>query len=303
MRTWALVTLGWCLAAHGAEVARWDAARAGGITLARGPDADFTLERGLAIIRPVNDYFRRAAFLARFEPRREGRCWLAVEYLDRGYALISLEPGVPHSQQWGVARLNTGAFRRAVFEFDRLPAAGVRIYGVEALRSITLEDAAPPREPVPRVKPALAFARPSQRVTTAGADAATPEGLPEALATLRNLLPLARALGFNGIESYVKWNFVERARGVFDWSLYDAVVDEIEQAGLQWFPLLVVGSPYTLPDWFHASKENTGTGRAIPTLRPPSVTGCAPATRASRSWTAPGKLASHPSRKSSPSCR
>ncbi len=247
-----------CLAAHGAQVARWDAAQAGGITLARGPDADFTLERGLAIIRPVNDYFRRAAFLARFERLPEGRCWLAVEYLDRGYSLISLEPGVPHSKQWGVARLNTGAFRRAVFEYDRLPAAGVRILGVEALRSITLEDAAPPREPVPLVKPAVAFARPSQRVTTAGADAATPEGLPEALATLRNLLPLARALGFNGIESYVKWNFVERSPGVFDWSFYDAVVDEIEQAGLQWFPLLVVGSAYTLPDWFHASKENVG---------------------------------------------
>src|SRR5262249_16493587 len=95
-------------------------------------------------------------------------------------------------------------------------------------------------------------------VTTAGADANTVEQLPEALATMRNLLPLAHALGFNGIESYVKWNFVERSRGAFDWSFYDAIVSEIEKHDMQWFPLLIVGSAYTLPAWYHDSSENVG---------------------------------------------
>ncbi len=116
----------------------------------------------------------------------------------------------------------------------------------------------PPKDPIPDTPPALSFARHSQRVTTAGTDAATPDGLPETLAAMRNLLPLAKALGFNGIESYVKWNFIERSPGVFDWSFYDAVVDQVEKHGMQWFPLLIVGSAYTLPEWFYESLDNRG---------------------------------------------
>jgi hypothetical protein len=241
-----------------AELARWDTSRSDGLTLVRGIDADFNIQGRLAVVKPVRDYFRRAAFLVRIDKAFQGRLWLSIEYLDRDYGLISVAPGVPQSRQSGVARLNTGGLRRAVFEFERPPRTEIRIHGVESLRSVSLLDAAPPLEPAPLVRPALSFRKPSQRVTTAGADANTPEGLPEALATLRNLLPLARALGFNGIESYVKWGFVERSPGVFDWSFYDAVVEEIEKAGLQWFPLLVVGSAYTLPDWYYESKENVG---------------------------------------------
>ncbi len=110
-------------------------------------------------------------------------------------------------------------------------------------------------------------------VITAGADAPTVEGLPDALAYLRNQLPLMKALGFNGIESYVKWNFVERTPGVFDWSYYDAIVAEVEKHGMKWFPLLIVGSAYALPDWFYESGENVpfvclehGKAIEIPTI-------------------------------------
>ena len=232
------------LGAQCAQVARWDATRSDGLSLTREPE--------------LGDYFRRRAFVLRFDKALEGRLWLSIEYLDRGYGLISITAPAPQSKQSGVARLNTGAFRKAIFELEGPPGKEIRIYGVESVRSVSVSDRAPPVEPVPAVKPALSFKRPSQRVTTAGADANTPEGLPEALATLRNLLPLARALGFNGIESYVKWGFVERRPGVFDWSFYDALVEEIEKAGMQWFPLLIVGSAYTLPDWYYESKENVG---------------------------------------------
>ena len=95
-------------------------------------------------------------------------------------------------------------------------------------------------------------------MVSSGADAATIDGLPDALATMRNLLPLAKALGFRGIESYVKWNFVERTPGEFNWDFYDALVDEIEKSDLKWFPLLIVGSAYALPEWFFKSPEMVG---------------------------------------------
>ena len=126
------------------------------------------------------------------------------------------------------------------------------------LQRVILSDTEPPREPLPDVKPALALTKPLDLVISSGADAASIDGLPDALATMRNLLPLAKALGFRGIESYVKWNFVERTPGDFDWSFYDALVDEIAKNDLKWFPLLIVGSAYALPDWFFKSPEMVG---------------------------------------------
>jgi hypothetical protein len=78
------------------------------------------------------------------------------------------------------------------------------------------------------------------------------------LAGLRNRLPLVRAIGFNGVETYVRWGWVERKPGVYDWSYYDAILNEIEQHGLQWFPMLLAGSGYALPAWLHDSTNNVG---------------------------------------------
>jgi len=248
-----------------AEIARWEAGGAAeGLEPVRAPEAQFSVQTGLhgpvAVLAPVHDYFRRAAFLLRCSRAIPGPVWLVIEHPDAGYGLISVSgPGLAVRSQNGSARLNTGRLRRAAFELGGIEAGTVlRIEGLERVRSIALADAAPRLEPPPLVEPALGFRRPSQRVITAGADAARPEELPQALARLRELLPLARALGFNGIESYVKWDFVERSPGVFDWSFYDAVVAEIERHGLRWFPLLIVGSAYTLPEWYYRSKENVG---------------------------------------------
>ena len=231
-------------AGRAAEIARWTPERSSGISVAR------IIER---------DYFRRSAFVAKVEKPVTGPVWLVLEYPDKGYAEISVSPGVAHSDQWGVARLNTGKMRRAVFHYRKPDfSRPIRIYGLEQVNSVTLVDSAPPAEAAPLVEPAVKLQRPMQLVTTAGADAQSPEQLPEALAMMRNLLPLARALGFNGIESYVKWNFVERKPGVFDWGFYDAVVAEIEKHGLKWFPLLIVGSAYALPEWFFDSPDFAG---------------------------------------------
>lgn len=270
---------------------QWNASAprtAAGLRLAIGPHSHWRMESvgGIAAahLLPVRDYYSRACFLVQLDEPATGRRWLRVRYIDRGYGLISVSygqeggPTIPQPAEWGVARLNTGEIREADFEIDasRLHAVSpqiLRIEGLPMLVSLALATGEPPRTPVPDVAPAVPFRVPGQRVMSAGADARSPDGLNDALASLRNILPLVRALGFNGVESYVKWGFVERSPGVFDWSYYDAVVDEVQKHGLKWFPLLIVGSAYALPDWFYHSSEHTGyeclehhIGNDIPTI-------------------------------------
>jgi hypothetical protein len=253
-----------CLGAVAAPQ-RWTAGsppRAEGLSLARGTDADFRIEtvgkEQFAAVVPVKDYYKRASLIVRVERPPSGRVWLLVKYLDRGYGLISAGGGKLRAQHGhGIARLNTGKLRTAVFAMENL-GSEVRLQGVEYLRGVELTEAEPVPEPIPEIRPAFTLKQPLDLVMSAGADARTIAGLPEALATLREQLPLVRALGFNGVESYVKWNFVERSPGVFDWSFYDAVVDEMERHGLRWFPLLIVGSAYALPEWIYSSGELDG---------------------------------------------
>ena len=269
---WALAVSGWCAA----QPLQWRAAApeaAAGLSLRTDPHSRWHMESvggtPVASLAPVRDYYSRASFLVRLDRPVSGRLWLRVRYVDRGYGLIAVSygedgnKGVPQQSQWGVARLNTGKIREADFEIDpallRAPSGpSLRIEGLTLLISLALTADEPQRVPVADVPPAINFRVPGQRVMSAGADARSPDGLNDALASLRNLLPLVRALGFNGVESYVKWGFVERSPGVFDWSYYDAVVEEVQKHRLKWFPLLIVGSAYALPDWFYHSPEHTG---------------------------------------------
>jgi hypothetical protein len=263
-----------------AEIAKWEAGKggkAGEITLVNAADNKWTLRQQhkfeVAAIEPTHDYYRRAEFLAKISKPTAFPVWLELEYLDEGYGLISVGPGgrrglryIPMSRQWGVARLNTGRLRRATFRIDGPPSpspAGpnaegtldLHITGVEYLHAIYLDDSQPMIEPVPDVKPAIQFGDAFQRDINIGADSPLGEEA-EALASIRNMAPLVRALGFNAVESYVQWNYVEENRGVYDWSHYDKIVNELQKYGLKWFPLLIVGSAYSLPVWFHDSKEN-----------------------------------------------
>lgn len=214
--------------------------------------------KAAAELLPTNDYFKRASFTFELAPPAPAGAWLTVGYIDRGYGILSLGAGqpIPQRDMRGIAILNTGNLRHAAFRLPANASTKLTITGARYLHSLTLSGAEPPAEPIPDVKPAFTLKRPMDLVITAGADAPTLDGLPESLAYLRNHLPLMKALGFNGIESYVKWNFVERSPGVFDWSFYDAVIAEISRHGMKWFPLLIVGSAYALPDWFHESGDN-----------------------------------------------
>lgn len=264
--SWLVAALaGACL--YGGELASWSAqkpAHANGIELRRGPGSEWRAAAGVVAaveVLPVKDYFKRASFKFRLKKAVPGPAWLSIGFLDRGYgvltpALGAAGKGVAQRDAHGAAILNTGKLRHAVFHLPNGVDTQISITGARFLHSIEITGVKPTLESLPVVKPAFTLRRPMDLVITAGADAPTIDGLPDALAYLRNQLPLMKALGFNGIESYVKWNFVERTPGVFDWSYYDAVVAELEKHGMKWFPLLIVGSAYALPDWFYQSPDN-----------------------------------------------
>lgn len=251
--------------AHSAELGRWAAANpqsAQRIQVDRARDSEWRFEKiaGTTVARlaPSADFYTRAAYEISLASAPTGKVWLVLEFLDRGYGLISISPGVGEKKQGGVARVNSGGIRRAVFEYDALLANSVRVEGLDCLHAVMLTDQEPKHEPAPLVEPELKFSVPSERVTSAGGDSANPDLVADALAGLRNQLPLVRAIGFNGVETYVRWGWVERTPGKYDWSYYDAILNEIEQHGLQWFPMLLAGSGYALPEWLYDSTNNVG---------------------------------------------
>ena len=207
---------------------------------------------------------------------------LEVEFIDDGAGVIEprIAAGVGGPRAWhsprrrsSYTRLNTGALRHAWFEFA-LPGADapassltVRVTGLQFLTAVRLlprqtdEAWAALKASVPRkVSPMVVLAHPMELVTTAGVDVlGGVETLDQSLDAINDLAPLARVLGFTSIESYVTWKRLEPQReGEFDFAFYDAVVKRLAEYDLKWFPLLIVGSGYALPDWFMKSKENIG---------------------------------------------
>jgi hypothetical protein len=262
----AVIVCALALAASAADLARWEAgtaAREDGIVLKKTPECRWRIENSggsfVARLQPSDDYHTQAEYVFAVERPVAGAVWLSIEFLDRGYGLTAVIPRVAEVDQWGVARVNTGRVRRTVLRYKAGALRdSIRIANLDYLRSVRLSGDRPEIEQAPLVDPAVRFERSSQRVMPAGGDYLTPEQLPEMLAGMRNTLPLVRALGFNGIESFVRWGFAERQRGVYDWSFYDAIAAEIQKHGLKWFPMLLAGSGYALPDWMYRSKDDFG---------------------------------------------
>jgi hypothetical protein len=254
-----------CLTASAAELARWQASSSlgasGRLRLERVPDSEWHVEkvgtREMVRLTPSADLYTRAAYHFSVDPIAVSNCWVVLEFLDQGYGLISLSPGLPQTRQWGTARVNSDRLRRAVFQFELVPQH-LSIEGLDFLSAVILNDSQPQLEQAPLVESAVKFVTPSERVTTAGAESTSPDRVADAIAGLRNQLPLVRALGFNGVETYVRWGWVEREQDHYDWSYYDTILDEIERHGLQWFPMLMAGSGYAIPAWLYESTNNVG---------------------------------------------
>ncbi len=215
---------------------------------------------------------------------KKGPRTLAVTFVDEGAGIIqaqALADDAFNGQYAGpvrmrsYTRLNTGGLRRAVFEFDlKTPPsrdakhAHLTIGGLRHLVDVRIGpvlskagwEAVAKTVPV-KVTPMVTLSRPMELTTTAGISVLDTGGddLAASLEAMDEIAPLARVLGFTSIESYVLWRRLEPVEeGKFDFSFYDAVIEKLKQYDLKWFPLLIVGSAYALPDWFAASPENVG---------------------------------------------
>jgi hypothetical protein len=249
-----------------ADLARWEADQPSkqiGLSMISSPGSITRTETvaGSTVLRlePSKDYFSRASYAFKVGRPVASRAWLVVEFLDRGFGVISISPSAPEVRRWGTVRVNTGRVRRATLQYDS-PAIkdSIHITGLDYLRAVWVTDQQPKLEYAPLIDPGVKFQVAGERVVAAAGHVQDRAEIQEALAGLRNELPMFRALGFNGVESYVRWGWVETKRGVYDWSFYDAIADEIEKHGMQWFPMLLAGSGYALPEWLYESKDNFG---------------------------------------------
>ncbi|MCX5759852.1 MAG: beta-galactosidase [Candidatus Hydrogenedentes bacterium] len=75
---------------------------------------------------------------------------------------------------------------------------------------------------------------------------------------LRGAVPSLKSLGVTSHEGYVRWNLCEPEEGRYDWSVYDAFVGVYKQTGLKWLPFLIIGSAYSLPDWYYKQPGSQG---------------------------------------------
>ncbi len=68
-----------------------------------------------------------------------------------------------------------------------------------------------------------------------------------------------KRIGVTSVQIYTFWkNFEPSGRGQFDWSFYDREVRLIQEAGLKYFPFLLLGPKYAAPQWWLDSPEHVG---------------------------------------------
>ncbi|MCX7045337.1 MAG: family 14 glycosylhydrolase [Candidatus Sumerlaeota bacterium] len=169
--------------------------------------------------------------------------------------------------QWTDARQwRTCVFliEKPLFKHRENLGADFRLYGGALfVRSVRISRARPPecerldQEAAQEVKPRVKIGAGGQLII-GGFDAARREDVKPQTRALRMAVPAMKALGVTSHEVYVRWRLCEPEPGRYDWSAYDAYVNLYKKQGIRWVPFLVVGSPYTLPDWYYKKPESQG---------------------------------------------
>lgn len=212
-----------------------------------------------------------ASFRALSVPAKSDVYTLGLDFFDgeTNFALVQVN-GKAAVGVAGYTGCNTKRTRKAAFLYtpdgDLPPEINIDVFGMSGVKSVYMAEGMDEdiinTSKADRVRPdevtsPLHLNNDLQLIITVGADSSeyTPETLENALENMREQLPYAKSLGFSGFESYVKWNFIEYERGVYDWSYYDSVIELASEYGLKWFPLIIGGSAYALPEWFRDEVE------------------------------------------------
>jgi len=223
---------------------------------------------------------------AGFDP---AKAYVIVEFLDEGFGSLNLEydsqqpAGAPLSASYrpaevahGAMRLETGAWRRAVFELARpgfknrqnygcdlrLSAGGFRV----AIASLRVSDTPPNAEDLRAViaagdlgtRPPIVTVGPGVESTIGGCDIYDVSQTENWKEKLLQDLPTQHLVGATSHETYVVWRCCEAQRDKWEFSHYDACVAAHEKTGLKWVPFVILGPSYTLPDWYFKSDERYG---------------------------------------------
>ena len=68
-----------------------------------------------------------------------------------------------------------------------------------------------------------------------------------------------KCMGVTSVEQYVTWESVNNGgEDVWDFSVWDAEVAKLKEAGLKWLPFVIAGPAYSLPDWYRSSRDFEG---------------------------------------------
>ena len=240
---------------------------------------------------PNTDYFERDGIRFRASesfPHDASDVVLMIEHLDQNIAQINVRydrdiekapANVFRPAAYtnatpiaGYTATGTGQPRSALFhlakpsfQHHQRDGGDIQIEGVRSLLRVTLFSSTPddlaakvsgqiPQLPEPRLK----LKKPMQLIVSLSTDATAIPNIPGLPEQMNELCPMMRALGFNAVEVYVKWSAIEREKGKWDWSFYDEFAANAAKHELKWFPLLVTGSAYTIPQWYYDSPDNIG---------------------------------------------
>lgn len=213
----------------------------------------------------------------------EGPLYLIVEYFDHAPSgIIQVEydsvPGdtqatryLHDEDQWGGMATGKHAWKTAVFQLEAPRfkngenlGADFRLGGAPLfVRSLALTHHRPDctarldRLGTAEIKPSAKIGRGGQFIV-GGFDPARKDDVRHMVRSLRGAIPALKSLGVTSHEGYVRWNLCEPEEGVYDWSVYDAYVEVYKQTGLKWVPFLIVGSAYSLPDWYYKQPGSQG---------------------------------------------
>ena len=212
-----------------------------------------------------------------------GSVYLEVEYFDGapgGTLTVAYDSAAGDSladrfrageRRWGGWFTGSKRWRRVVFLLERPLfqnrqnlGADFRLHGeflyvrkVRILRTQPADCEKLARAPRTELKPRVKIGRGGQLIV-GGFDASSVESAKGQTRALEDVLPALKSIGVTSHEAYVRWNLCEREPGRYDWSVYDAYVDLYKRYGIKWVPFLIIGSPYSLPDWYYKKPGSQG---------------------------------------------